>query len=217
MPHPSQKQSLSAMAILQAAGVMCVLADYRAKEVIFTQGSLADSLHCIQHGSVKLSVVSKQGKGAVTGILPAGMFFGEGCLAGQPVRLATATALTDSSIATFAREDVLRAVREKHDVAQFLISYLLTRNAQIEEDLTSQLFHSSEKRLARILLRLARQGSGTPFGPIVPSVTQETLAQIVGTTRSRISFFMNKFRRQGYIEYNGELRVHRSLSDVLRD
>jgi CRP-like cAMP-binding protein len=216
MPHPSQKQSLSAIAILKAAGVMGVFADYRAKQIIFTQGSLADVLYCIQQGSVKLSVVSKQGKGAVTGILPSGAFFGEGCLGGQQVRTSTATALTDSSIAAFAREDVLRATREKHDVAQFLISYLLTRNAQIEEDLTNQLFHSSEKRLARVLLLLARQGSSGPSGP-VPNVTQETLAQIVGTTRSRISFFMNKFRRSGYIEYNGELQVHRSLADVLRD
>jgi CRP-like cAMP-binding protein len=216
MPHPSQKQSLSAIAILKAAGVMGVFADYRAKQIIFTQGSLADVLYCIQEGSVKLSVVSKQGKGAVTGILPAGAFFGEGCLAGQQVRTSTATALTDSTIAAFAREDMLRATREKHDVAQFLISYLLTRNAQIEEDLTNQLFHSSEKRLARVLLLLARQGSNGPSGT-VPNVTQETLAQIVGTTRSRISFFMNKFRRSGHIEYNGELRVHRSLADVLRD
>jgi CRP-like cAMP-binding protein len=216
MPHPSQKQSLSAIAILKAAGVMGVCADYRAKQIIFTQGSLADVLYCIQEGSVKLSVVSKQGKGAVTGILPAGAFFGEGCLAGQQVRTSTATALTDSTIAAFAREDMLRATREKHDVAQFLISYLLTRNAQIEEDLTNQLFHSSEKRLARVLLLLARQGSNGPSGT-VPNVTQETLAQIVGTTRSRISFFMNKFRRSGHIEYNGELRVHRSLADVLRD
>jgi len=216
MPHPSQKQSLSAIAILKAAGVMGVFADYRAKQIIFTQGSLADVLYCIQQGSVKLSVVSKQGKGAVTGILPAGAFFGEGCLAGQQVRTSTATALTDSSIAAFSREDVLRAAREKHDVAQFLISYLLTRNAQMEEDLTNQLFHSSEKRLARVLLLLARQGSTGSPGP-VPKVTQETLAQIVGTTRSRVSFFMNKFRRSGHIEYNGELRVHRSLADVLRD
>jgi CRP-like cAMP-binding protein len=216
MPHPSQKQSLSAIAILKAAGVMGVFADYHAKQIIFTQGSLADVLYCIQEGSVKLSVVSKQGKGAVTGILPAGAFFGEGCLAGQQVRTSTATALTDSSIAAFAREDVLRATREKHDVAQFLISYLLTRNAQMEEDLTNQLFHSSEKRLARVLLLLARQGSNGPSGAI-PTVTQETLAQIVGTTRSRISFFMNKFRRSGHISYNGELRVHRSLEDVLRD
>jgi CRP-like cAMP-binding protein len=216
MPHPSQKQSLSAIAILKAAGVMGVFADYRAKQIIFTQGSLADVLYCIQEGSVKLSVVSKQGKGAVTGILPAGAFFGEGCLAGQQVRTSTATALTDSTIAAFAREDMLRATREKHDVAQFLISYLLTRNAQIEEDLTNQLFHSSEKRLARVLLLLALQGSNGPSGT-VPNVTQETLAQIVGTTRSRISFFMNKFRRSGHIEYNGELRVHRSLADVLRD
>jgi CRP-like cAMP-binding protein len=216
MPHPSQKQSLSAIAILKAAGVMGVFADYRAKQIIFTQGSLADVLYCIQEGSVKLSVVSKQGKGAVTGILPAGAFFGEGCLAGQQVRTSTATALTDSTIAAFAREDMLRATREKHDVAQFLISYLLTRNAQIEEDLTNQLFHSSEKRLARVLLLLARQGSNGPSGT-VPNLTQETLAQIVGTTRSRISFFMNKFRRSGHIEYNGELRVHRSLADVLRD
>jgi CRP-like cAMP-binding protein len=216
MPHPSQKQSLSAIAILKAAGVMGVCADYRAKQIIFTQGSLADVLYCIQEGSVKLSVVSKQGKGAVTGILPAGAFFGEGCLAGQQVRTSTATALTDSTIAAFAREDMLRATREKHDVAQFLISYLLTRNAQIEEDLTNQLFHSSEKRLARVLLLLARQGSNGPSGT-VPNLTQETLAQIVGTTRSRISFFMNKFRRSGHIEYNGELRVHRSLADVLRD
>jgi CRP-like cAMP-binding protein len=196
---------------------MCALNDYRAKQVIFTQGSLADALYCVQQGSVKLSVVSKQGKGAVTGIVPAGTFFGEGCLGGEQVRAATATALTDSSIAAFAREDVLRAVREKHDVAQFVISYLLTRNAQIEEELTNQLFNSSEKRLARVLLLLARQGSNGSFGPIIPSMTQEILAQIVGTTRSRISFFMNKFRRLGYIEYNGALRVHRSLEEILRD
>jgi CRP/FNR family cyclic AMP-dependent transcriptional regulator len=217
MPHPSQKQSLSAIAILQAAGVMGAFADYRAKQVIFTQGSLADLLYCVQQGAVKLSVVSTQGKGAVTGILPAGTFFGEGCLSGQQVRSATATALTDSSVAAFPREDVLRAIRENHDVAQFLISYLLMRNAQIEEDLTNQLFNSSEKRLARTLLHLARQGVNSPAGLTVPNVTQETLAQIVGTTRSRVSFFMNKFRRLGYIEYNGELRIHRSLSDVLRD
>ena len=212
------KGAVDVLAMLQAAGVTGTVASYAEKQIIFAQGSPADTLYYIIRGRVKLTVVSSRGKEAVISILHRNSFFGEGGLAGQRVRLATATTLTECSAAAFKSKDVRSVIQEKHDFSEFFISYLLSRNARIEEDLADQLVNPSEKRLARALLLLARLGKDDALGSVYPRVDQETLAQMIGTTRSRVSFFMNKFRRQGFIDYDGGLRVHRSLLNfILRD
>ena len=172
----------------------------------------------IQRGRVKLSVVSKQGKEAVIAILGVGDFFGEGCLAGQPLRMATASAMTDCSTLRLEKAATLRALRNDPGFSQTFIAYLLSHNIKVEEDLVDQLFNSSEKRLARVLLLLANFGKDGKQELVIPKMSQETLAEMIGTTRSRVSFFMNRFRRLGFIDYNGELAVHSSLlSIVLHD
>ena len=195
---------------------MATLGEYRKREVIFSQGSRGDTLFYLQRGCVKVSVVSKQGKEAVIAILPPGSFFGEGSLAGQAVHVATATALVESSVLAFKKTEVSATIRTNSAFAEFFIAYLLQRKARIEEDLVDQLFNSSEKRLARLLVLLARVGKDEE-AEIVP-VSQDTLARMIGTTRSRVNFFMNKFRRLGFIDYDKGLRVHPSLlTAVLRD
>jgi CRP-like cAMP-binding protein len=189
--------------------------DYRKNQTIFSQGHRADAVFFVERGKVKLTVLSQQGKQAVIAVLGPGNFFGEGCLAGQPLRMSTATAMTESSIVALPKETMMQALHEDAEFSETFTTYLLSRNIRIEEDLVDQLFNSSEKRLARILLLLANFGKEGRPEPIVPKISQETLADMVGTTRSRVSFFMNKFRKLGFIEYNGGLEVHSSLLHVV--
>jgi CRP-like cAMP-binding protein len=192
--------------------------EYRSKQVVFSQGDAADAVFYLQSGKVKLAVVSRRGKEAVVGVLERGSFFGEGCLAGQPVRMSTASALQPSSIVRVGRTTMVRLLHREQEFAELFIAYLLSRNVRIEEDLVDQLFNSSEKRLARILLLLAHFGKEPRPQSVIPKVSQETLAAMVGTTRSRVSYFMNRFRKMGFIHYNGGLQVHSGLlTVVLRD
>jgi CRP-like cAMP-binding protein len=183
--------------------------------VLFSQGDAADAVFHILEGKVKITVVSAKGKEAVVAILENADFFGEACLTGQIVRTATATSMGDSTIVRIDKNAMIRVLREEPTFSGMFIAHLLTRNVRIEEDLVDQLFNSSEKRLARILLLLAHYGKGSKAEPIIPKVSQETLAEMVGTTRSRVSFFMNKFRKLGLIEYNGGLRINSSLLNVV--
>jgi CRP-like cAMP-binding protein len=189
--------------------------NYAAADVVFAQGDAADAVFYIHSGEVKIVVTSEQGKEAIVGILKASEFFGEGCLVGQPNRLAAAVALTDCQVTRTEKPDMVRTLHEEPAFAELFMMHLLTRNGRIEADLVDQLFNSSEKRLARALLLLANFGKDGAPQAITTKVSQETLAGIVGTTRSRISFFMNKFRKLGFIEYNGHLQVHSSLLTVL--
>ena len=187
----------------------------RKKQTIFSQGDAADAVFYIQTGKVKLTVVSKQGKEAVVAMLEAGAFFGESCLIGQVIRLSTATALEASSILRITKETMLRMLSEEPSFSKFFTTYLLSHSMRIEEDLVDQLFNSSEKRLAGALLLLARFGKEGEPQACIPNISQETLAEMIGTTRSRVSFFMNKFRKLGFIEYNGTLNVHSSLLNIV--
>ncbi|HET6892181.1 MAG TPA: Crp/Fnr family transcriptional regulator [Pyrinomonadaceae bacterium] len=183
--------------------------------IIFSQGDAADAVFYLQEGKVKLTVVSQQGKEAVVAILERGTFFGEACLAGQLVRTATVTSLEDSAIVRIDKSAMIRVLHDEPTFSELFLSYLLSRNIRIEEDLVDQLFNSSEKRLARVLLLLAHFGKEGKPEPIVPKISQETLAEMVGTTRSRVSFFLNKFRKLGFIAYNGGLHVHSSLLGIV--
>ncbi len=191
--------------------------EYGADRRIFDQGQGADSIFYLRKGKVKLSVISKQGKEAIVATLSAGDFLGEGCLAGQPLRMATATAIVDCNLIRIEKPLMLRLLHEKHDISELFVAHLLTRNARYEADLVDQLFNSSEKRLARILLLLAHFGKESRAEPVLPSVSQDSLAQMVGTTRSRVSHFMNKFRKLGFIDYsdNDGLTVHSGLLSVV--
>src|SRR3989449_4420979 len=189
--------------------------EYRKKQIIFSQGSPADAVFYILKGKVKLTVLSTRGKEAVVAILGTGDFFGEGSIAGQPLRMATATTMTEGSILRVQKEAMMRMLRSEPAFSEIFMSYLLSRNTRIEEDLVDQLFNSSEKRLARILLLLTRFGKDGRHEAVVPRISQETLAEMVGTTRSRVSFFMNKFRKVGFIDYNGGLQVHSSLMNII--
>jgi CRP-like cAMP-binding protein len=192
------------------------VARYHAKDRIFAQGDQSDSVFHIQEGKVKLAVISRQGKEAVVAILGTGDFFGEGCLAGQPLRMSTATALSECSVTRLEKGDVIRVLHEEPSFSEIFVAHLLSRNIKIEEDLVDQLFNSSEKRLARVLLLLANFGKEGQPKLVIPKMSQETLAEIIGTTRSRVSFFMNRFRTHGFIDYNGDsLEVHSSLLTVV--
>jgi CRP-like cAMP-binding protein len=194
------------------------VSDYRKGDVIFSQGGPADAVFYIHKGRVTVAVTSKQGKEAVVAILDAGSFFGEGCLIGQPLRLARATAMIDSSVMRVEKAEMVRVLHAEPTFGERFTAHLLTRNSRVEEDLVDQLFNSSEKRLARTLLLLANFGREGRPEPVPTKISQETLAEMVGTTRSRVSQFMNKFRKLGFIDYNGHLQVHSSLlSVVLRD
>ena len=185
------------------------------KHTIFSQGDAAEAVFYIQAGKVKLTVVSQQGKEAVVAILERGAFFGESCLAGQAVRVATATAVEDSTIVRIDKDAMIRVLHEEPAFAELFMAYLLAHTIRIQEDLVDQLFNSSEKRLARVLLLLAHFGKEGKPETVITRISQETLAEMIGTTRSRVSFFMNKFRKLGFIDYNGELRVHSSLLNVV--
>lgn len=182
---------------------------------VFVQGDVADAVFYIQKGKIKLTVVSDQGKEAVVGMLEPGQFFGEGCLNGQPLRIATTTAIEDCVITRISKSEMIAALEGRPKFSQLFMAYLLTRNSRIEEDLIDQLFNSSEKRLARLLLLLANFGREANPQPIGVKISQETLAEMIGATRSRVSFFMNKFRRLGFISYNGKIEVHSSLLNAV--
>ena len=188
---------------------------YQAQRPIFAQGEVADAVFYIQDGQVKLTVVSEHGKEAVIAILEARSFVGEGCLAGQPRRMATATALTDCSLMRIAKPAMLQVLHAEPAFAELFMAYLLSRNRRIEEDLIDHLFNSSEKRLARTLLLLAHFGKEGKEALVIPKISQETLAEMIGTTRSRVSFFLNKFRKLGFIDYNGGMHVHSALLNVV--
>ena len=188
---------------------------FAENDVIFAQGDVANAIFNVQRGKVKVTVVSKGGKEAVIAIVGAGDFFGEGCLVGQPVRMATATAMTECSIERLEKAAAIDMLRHDPDFSKRLLSYMLTRTIRIEEDLVDQLFNSSEKRLARALLLLANFGKEGKPEIVIPKISQEVLAEMIGATRSRVSFFMNKFRRLGFIEYNGAIEVHSSLVNVV--
>lgn len=191
------------------------IVNYQRGQLIFRQGDAADSVFYIHEGKVQITVVSEQGKEGVIGVLEAGEFFGEGCLAGQPLHIATASATAECAIARIEKEAMIRKLRDEPAFSQQFMAYLLSRNVQIESDLVDQLFNSSEKRLARVLLMLAQFGKDGKMEPVIPDINQELLAARVGTMRSRVNFFMNKFRKLGFIDYNGSLKVHSSLLNVI--
>ena len=211
-----KKRDFDLKAFLATIGEGRKVVFVRKKQPIFAQGDPSDAVFYIQNGKVKLTVVSNDGKEATIGILSEGDFFGEGCLAGQSRRMASATALTDAAVLRIEKSAMMRVLHREHTLSDMFVAYLLARNIRYEEDLVDQLFNSSEKRLARILLLLAHFGKeGTPE-TVVPKIGQETLAEMVGTTRSRVSFFMNRFRKLGFIDYNSEgLQVHSSLLNVV--
>ncbi|HKM46971.1 MAG TPA: Crp/Fnr family transcriptional regulator [Terriglobales bacterium] len=216
----TQKQikAFDPQAFLAGAGIGRTVRSYKPKEAVFSQGERADSVFYIQAGKVRLSVLSKQGKEATIALLGDGDFLGEGCLASdQPIRLATAAALTDCSILRIEKKRMLRTLHEEHDLSDLFVAYVVERHNRTQADLVDQLFNSSEKRLARALLILARFGKEYTPDTVHPNVSQETLAEMVGTTRSRVNFFMNKFRKLGFIKYSGYggLQVHSSLLSVV--
>jgi CRP-like cAMP-binding protein len=188
---------------------------YRQNETVFSQSSSADAVFYIQKGKVKITVVSEQGKEAVVAILGPDEFCGEGCLTGQRLRLATATAMTDCEVMRLEKATMIRVLHEEPAFSELFVSHLLARTIRVEADLVDQLFNSSEKRLARALLLLANFGKEGQPEPIIAKVSQETLAEMIGTTRSRVSFFMNKFRKLGLITYNGQIEIHRSLLNLV--
>jgi CRP/FNR family cyclic AMP-dependent transcriptional regulator len=185
------------------------------KQTIFAQGDLADSVFYLQKGKVKLTVVATSGKEATIGILNEADFFGEGCLTGQPFRMCSATAMTDCTVMRIDKKSMMEVIHRERAFSDMFVGYLLTRNTRYEEDLVDQLFNSSEKRLARVLLLLAQFGKDGKPDVAIPKISQETLAEMVGTTRSRVNFFMNRFRKLGFVRYNGELEVHSSLLNVV--
>jgi CRP/FNR family cyclic AMP-dependent transcriptional regulator len=191
------------------------ISEFRKNQVVYRQGDPADSVFYIQSGKVKKTIVSEQGKEAVIAVLGTGDFFGEGCIAGQALRLATVAALTECVIARISKADITRVIHKEPAFAELFISHLLARNSRVEEDLVDQLFNSSEKRLARTLLLLANFGKEGHPEQVLAKISQETLAEMIGTTRSRVSRFMNKFRQLGLIDYNGHIEVHRSLLNVV--
>jgi CRP/FNR family transcriptional regulator, cyclic AMP receptor protein len=210
-----QKLAFDAQAFLNSSGVARSVVEYRRSQKIYSQGDPATSVMYVQEGGVKLSVVNEVGKEAVVAILGPGDFFGEGGMAGQSVRMGTATAVVPTSLLVIEKNEMIRVLHAEHAFSDRFLSHMLSRNIRIEEDLVDQLFNSSEKRLARTLLLLARYGKEDQPEGLIPKVSQETLAEMIGTTRTRVNFFMNKFRKLGFIHYNGGLQVHKSLLSVV--
>jgi CRP/FNR family cyclic AMP-dependent transcriptional regulator len=210
-----QKRAFNVDAFLRSIGAGKTAAIFPPNHVIFSQGDAADTVLYIQQGAVKLSVLSHGGKEAVVGMLGSRDFFGEQALAGYPVRLATATAMTPTTVLIVPKQQMIRLLHEQHALSDRFIMYMLARNIRIEEDLVDQLFNAGEKRLARTLLLLARYGKPDQTDRVLPRLSQETLAEMIGTTRSRVNVFMNKFKRLGFIEYNGGLKVNQSLLSVI--
>jgi len=218
MARKAKGPSFNANPLLMTAGRGRTKLEYRSEGVVFSQGDAADSIFYVLRGKIKIVVTSKQGREAVVAVLGEGDFFGEGCLIAQPLRLATAASMTDATVMRVEKAEMLRLLHAEPDFAEVFTIHLLTRNSRVEADLADHLFNSSEKRLARALLLLANFGKEGRPEPIIAKITQEMLAEMIGTTRPRVSFFMNKFRKLGFIEYNGRLKVHSSLlSVVLRD
>jgi len=205
----------NAQQFLDSAGVARKVTEFKKKETIFSQGDPCRNVFYIQRGGVRLSVVNESGKEAVVAVLGPGDFFGEGCLAGQPIRIGTATSIAPTSALIIEKSEMVRVLHTEHEFSDRFISFMLERNIRIEEDLVDQLFNSSEKRLARTLLLLARYGKEDKLQRVLPKVSQEMLAEMVGTTRSRVNFFMNKFRKLGFIKYNGGLQIDNSLLSVV--
>jgi CRP/FNR family transcriptional regulator, cyclic AMP receptor protein len=214
-PQIARRTRFDPAAFLQTAAKGRVISTYRKRQVIFAQGDAATAVFYIKKGKVKVTVVSKQGKEAVVAILGTDEFLGEGCLIGQPKRLATATAMAECLTMRVEKAEIMRVLQDEPAFSQMFVSHILARNARVEEDLVDQLFNSTEKRLARVLLLLANFGKEGRPEPIIAKISQETLAEMIGTTRSRVSHFMNKFRHLGFIEYNGHLEVHSSLLSVM--
>jgi CRP/FNR family cyclic AMP-dependent transcriptional regulator len=212
---PKAKPPFDPKLFLAKLGAGRTQAEYRKSQAIFSQGDPADAIFYIQKGKVKLTVVSHNGKQAVVAILGTGDFLGEGSLAGQSMRIATATAMSTCSVVRLEKPATIRVLHQQPAFSELFLAHVLSRNIRIEEDLVDQLFNSSEKRLARVLLLLANFGKESKPEPVIAKISQETLAEIVGTTRSRVSFFMNKFRKLGFVEYNGKLEVHSSLLNVV--
>jgi CRP/FNR family cyclic AMP-dependent transcriptional regulator len=210
-----EKGGFDAQAFLDSAGVARKVKEFNKGDVIYAQGDPATSVIYVQAGNIRLSVVSEGGKEAVVAILGPGDFFGEGCLAGQSVRMGTARAILPSTTLVIEKKEMFKALHEQHGLSDKFIAFMLARNIRIEEDLIDQLFNSSEKRLARTLLLLARYGKDDSPHAVLPTVSQETLAEMVGTTRSRVNFFMNKFRKLGFIKYNGVIQINTSLLSVV--
>jgi CRP-like cAMP-binding protein len=208
------KPSFDAEAFLRSSGAGKTTI-YQPHAVIFSQGDASDSVFYIQKGAVKLSVLSHRGKEAVVAMLGPGDFFGERALAGHPVRLEAATAISATTVLTIPKQQMISLLHEQHTLSDRFITHMLARNIRIEEDLVDQLFNSSEKRLARTLLLLARYGKPDQTDRVLPRISQETLAEMIGTTRSRVNVFMNKFKKLGFIEYNGGLKVNHSLLTVI--
>ena len=196
---------------LAKVGERKTILEFRKEEIVFAQGDVADTVFYIQKGRVKVVVISEQGKEAVVGILEPGQFFGEGCMNGHSLRIATTTAMEECLVTAITKTAMLASLHDQPKFSELFMTYLLTRNSRIEEDLIDQLFNSSEKRLARLLLLLANFGKEGSPQPISPNISQETLAEMIGTTRSRVSFFMNRFRKLGFISYNGKIEVNSSL------
>jgi CRP/FNR family cyclic AMP-dependent transcriptional regulator len=210
-----KKASFDPKQFLARVGEGKTVSNYHKNQIIFSQGEVAEAVFYIQEGQVKLTVVSEQGKEVVVGIVGVGHFFGEGCLNGHPLRLATTTAIDDCVITRIEKATMIATIHKEPRFSELFMSYILARNSRIEEDLIDQLFNSSEKRLARLLLLLANFGKEGKPEPIVGKISQEMLAEMIGTTRARVSFFMNKFRKLGFIDYNGKLEVHSSLLNMV--
>lgn len=212
-------RSFDAQAFLDSAGLSKTIMEYGREESVFSQGDRGDSVMYIQKGGMKLSVLSATGREAVVAMLGPGDFFGEGCLAGQPIRIGSATAITPSTVLVIEKDQMMKVLHEQHALSDRFLAHMLSRNVRIEQDLIDQLFNSSEKRLARALLLLARYGKQDKPQQVVSKISQETLSEMIGTTRSRVNFFMNKFKKLGFIEYDGDLdagiQVNSSLLSVV--
>ena len=211
----TNQRAFDPKAFLAKVGEGKTIVEYLKDQVVFAQGDMADTIYYIQRGRLKVVVISEQGKEAVVGILEPGQFFGEGCMNGHALRIATTTAMEACLVTVISKPAMLAALHSEPKFSEMFMAYLLTRNSRIEEDLIDQLFNSSEKRLARLLLLLANFGKEGNPQPISPNISQETLAEMIGTTRSRVSFFMNKFRKLGFISYNGKIEVHSSLLNAV--
>jgi len=212
---PKKKNGFNAQAFLDSAGVAKKVKHFKKGEIIFSQGSPADSVMYIQEGAVKITALSAVGKEAIIAILHAGDFFGEGCMAGQPVRVGNATTIMASTVLVIEKNEMAHVLHEQHELSDLFINFVLTRNIRIEEDLVDRLFNSTEKRLARTLLLLARYGKQEQPQRLLPKVSQETLAEMIGTTRTRVNLFMNKFKKLGFVHYNGGIEVNTSLLSVV--
>jgi len=210
-----RKDGFNAQAFLDSAGVAKKVKHFKKAEIIFSQGSSADSVMYIQEGAVKISALSAVGKEAIIAILHPGDFFGEGCMAGQPIRVGNATAIAPSTVLVIEKKEMARVLHDQHELSDLFINFVLTRNIRIEEDLVDRLFNSTEKRLARTLLLLARYGKQEQPHRQLPKVSQETLAEMIGTTRTRVNLFMNKFKKLGFVKYNGGIEVNTSLLSVV--